>query len=161
MARDRATLERIRAANRARLGLADYAEPPPDCTEPGPHTGPVVQVKGMAGSVPGMGALDVASMLPKVRVGSAFPAVDLTYDPSRPSTPPTGSSGGFVYDFLNRHVFRPFIEVGPVRYSPGDGFADYSGAAKVLLWGTLAVGTVAGAVVAARALYPTSWIARP
>jgi hypothetical protein len=148
--RSREELERIRRANRAALGLAGtdanltVAEPPLVRAHPA----------GMAGGVPGMGAFP-AGLIPTIRVGSAFPKVDYTYDPSQPSAPATGEAG-WVSDFINRSIVRPFVEVGPVRYSPGDGYPDFSGIAAALAALAAVLGAGAAAYVIYRAFAPRS-----
>ena len=108
----------------------------------------------MATAVPGMGApFNVASLVPPVRIGSAFPAVDYTWDPSQPGVPPSGESSQ-VGEWFNRHILRPFVEVGPVRYSPGDGYEDYSGIARIFAYLASAFGVATGLWILQRAFFP-------
>ncbi|MEK6883766.1 MAG: hypothetical protein AABY22_29325 [Nanoarchaeota archaeon] len=121
-----AELEVVRSRNREAMGLSGTS------ASLGEHTGHVVRA-GLAGSVPGLGDLGLLDLLGPVHVGSAFPAVDYRFDPSQPSAPPEGE-GSAVGEWLNRHVIRPFVQVGPVRYAPGDGYADYSAIARLVAW---------------------------
>lgn len=145
-----AELEELRARNRAALGMAGYSGmgaaatvpglPGPAPSAIGPYIGQIVN------AIPG-------GITPGVRVGSAFPPVDYTWDPSNPSQPATGE-GSPLAEWFTRHVVRPFVEVGPVRYAPGDGYADYSGLAAVLLG-------IAGALGLTVAWLVARWIFTP
>lgn len=146
MPRTRAELDAIRATNRQALGLADYLPPETQTAALAPYPGIRVHAQGMAGTVPGGmgGPMDLLrGGFPPIKVGSAFPNVEYVFDPSKPgeaaSTKPGGDSGLAVW--MNRHVFRPYVEAGPVKYSPGDGYADYSPVANVAAVGLAALGT--------------------
>lgn len=126
----RAELDEIRAANRARLGLA-----------------------GMAGSVPGGLGADLLALAPPVRLTTEFPPLDVTYVPGQAQAP--SSSGPGWGDWLTRHVVRPVLYVGPARIAPYERDADYSTAAKVLAALGLGLGVGLAGFTVARAIMPT------
>lgn len=112
-------LERIREANRRAMGLAGVD--------------PVFAGRVSSGSISDA----ILAGLGPLRVRSAFPQVDYAWDPSQPSEQPQGG-GTPVGDWLNKHVFRPEVEWGGVRYAPGDGAADYSWVARIVAWASAA-----------------------
>ena len=70
-----------------------------------------------------------------------------------PGVPPSGESSQ-VGEWFNRHILRPFVEVGPVRYSPGDGYEDYSGIARIFAYLASAFGVATGLWILQRAFFP-------
>lgn len=165
MARTRGELEVIRIKNRQKLGLAEYAEAPAsdvgEVFDPANQGDPEVLtlknprplgVAGLAGSVPGLG-FDFSRAIPSIRLTTAFPPVDVTFEPGQDKAPP--SEGPGWADWATRHVVRPVVEVGGVRVAPYERDADFSGVAKLAAIGVLAVLSLAGAWTIARAAYPT------
>ncbi len=65
----------------------------------------------------------------------AFPSFSYQYDPSQPAAAPAATSAW--NDFILRSVVRPEFTWGPVRYAPGDGYPDWSGAARLAVWGSV------------------------
>lgn len=157
MAHTRAELDVIRRRNREALGLAGVEPSAPALEESSDEAPPLklrnVQPLGIAGSVPGGLGFDFMKAIPAIRLTTAFPPVDVTFEPGQEKAPP--SEGPGWADWATRHVVRPTVEVGGVRVAPYERDADFSGLAKVAAIGVLAVLSLAGAWTIARALYPT------
>ena len=137
--------ELIRAANGSAMGMGDAGD---DASNDLSVLGSVVGAGVGVGLNVGQGGVGAAlGVLGPLTVASAFPQVSWSWDPSSVVTssatpgapaqpaPATGSSS-WLGDWLNQHVIRPEFTWGPVRYAPGDGFADYSVPARFVAWGT-------------------------
>jgi hypothetical protein len=123
-------MDRIRAANRAALGLAGGS--------------------GL-GQIPSVGAL--GGVVNSVAVSTAFPEVEIEYRTGDAEPSAEGSGWG---QWLTAHVLRPRVTVGTiggkVDLDPWRDVPDYSGLARVVAVG-VGVATAAGiAFVVARAL---------
>jgi hypothetical protein len=74
---------------------------------------------------------------------ASFPQFEYQWDPSQPGAPPSATSPWS--DFVLRSVVRPKFQWGDVAFDYGAGHPDWSGAARVAVWGTAL--TAAGLLV--------------
>lgn len=101
----------------------------------------------IATAVPGL----ALSAMGPIHVATAFPPLDVTYDPNAPAGQP--GQGGVLAKWVERHVVRPIVEWGPARYAPGEGQADYSGVATAATVGLAGLGAGFGGWTIYRAFF--------
>lgn len=167
--RSRSELEQIRAANRRALGMAGTApcsQGMGSCcascargghcdkkatTSLGDYTGQATWAR----AIPGMGASPL-SFAPDVRIVTEFPRMDVVYSPGAEEPVQQPGSGGWVADWLTRHVVRPAVYVGPIRVAPYEREVNYAPLAEAVAIGVGVAGALFGGWIFYRAFAPRS-----
>ena len=165
-----AQLEDVRRKNRAAMGLAgvgcgpsvpgmgccDSCERGGTCSGkalPGPAPAALGAYTGQhawARAIPGMG-FSLPSTIPPVTVELSFPNVQYTYDASQPSAP--SGEGGIVGTWLMQHIVRPKVTTLGVTIDTGQGYADYSGLANMIMDGLVVLGIIGGVYAGYRTFF--------